>query len=71
MSRRRGGRSGRAAESWRPAFARYLHVRFTRLKRNLERYVDDYNFERLHHGRLARGRIPREIVSGARKVRAR
>jgi len=58
-------------ECWRPAFARYLHVRFTGLKRDLERYVDDYNFDRPHHGRLTQGRIPGEIVYGARKVRAR
>jgi transposase InsO family protein len=58
-------------ECWRPAFARYLHVRFTGLKRDLTQYVDDYNFERPHHGRLTRGRIPADIVYGARKVRAR
>jgi hypothetical protein len=34
-----------------------LHLRFTGLKRDLERYVDDYNFERVHDGRLKRGRI--------------
>jgi hypothetical protein len=37
---------------------RYLHVRFTGLKRDLEQYVDDYNFDRPHHGRLTRGRVP-------------
>ena len=58
-------------ECWRPAFARYLHVRFTGLKRDLEQYVDDYNFDRPHHGRLTRGRIPADIVYGARKMRAR
>jgi transposase InsO family protein len=58
-------------ECWRPAFARYLHVRFTGLKRDLEQYVDDYNFVRPHHGRLTRGRIPAEIVYGARKVETR
>ena len=58
-------------ECWRPAFARYLHVRFTGLKRDLERYLDYYNFERVHNGRLTRGRIPGEIVYGARKVRTR
>jgi hypothetical protein len=31
---------------WRPAFARYLHVRFTGLKRGLERDVDGYNLDR-------------------------
>jgi transposase InsO family protein len=56
-------------ECWRPAFARYLHVRFTGLKRDLDHYLDYYDFERAHTGRLTRGRIPAEIVYGARKVR--
>ena len=30
-------------ECWRPAFARYLHVRFTGLRRDLARDVDYYN----------------------------
>jgi hypothetical protein len=58
-------------ECWRPAFAGYPHVRFTGLKRDLERYVDDYNFERAHHGGVTRGRIPADIVYGAQKLRAR
>jgi transposase InsO family protein len=58
-------------ECWRPAFARYLHVRFTGLKRDLAQYVDDYNFDRPHHGRLTQGRIPADIVYGASKVRTR
>src|SRR5207248_2599551 len=58
-------------ECWRPAFARYLHVRFTGLKRDLAHYIDDYNFRRTHNGRLTRGRIPGEIVYGARKVKTR
>ena len=58
-------------ECWRPAFARYLHVRFTGLKRDLSNYIDDYNFERVHHGRLTRGRIPADIVYGAHKMRPR
>jgi transposase InsO family protein len=58
-------------ECWRPAFARYLHVRFTGLKRDLAHYVDDYNFQRVHNGRLTQGRIPADIVYGARKVRTR
>ncbi len=37
---------------------------FTGLERDLEQYVDDYNFERVHHGRLTRGRIPADIVYG-------
>jgi transposase InsO family protein len=58
-------------ECWRPAFARYLHVRFTGLKRDLDRYLAYYDFERAHTGRLTRGRVPAEIVYGARKVKAR
>lgn len=58
-------------ECWRPAFARYLHVRFTGLQRDLKTYVDYYDHERVHTGRLTRGRIPAEIVYGARKVRTR
>jgi transposase InsO family protein len=58
-------------ECWRPAFARYLHVRFTGLKRDLKQYIADYNFDRPHHGRLTHGRIPADIVYGATKVRTR
>jgi len=58
-------------ECWRPAFARYLHIRFTGLKRDLAHYLNEYNFDRVHHGRLTRGRIPAEIVYGARKVKTR
>jgi hypothetical protein len=48
-----------------------IHVRFTGLKRDLAHYVDDYNFHRVHNGRLTQGRIPADIVYGARKVRTR
>jgi transposase InsO family protein len=58
-------------ECWRPAFARYLHVRFTGLKRDLAHYIDYYNFDRVHNGRLTRGRIPADIVYGARKMEPR
>jgi transposase InsO family protein len=58
-------------ECWRPAFARYLHVRSTGLKRDLDRYLDYYNFDRAHTGRLTRGRIPAEIVYAANKVKTR
>ena len=58
-------------ECWRPAFARYLHVRFTGLKRDLADYVDDYNLRRVHNGRLTRSRIPADIVYGATKVKTR
>jgi transposase InsO family protein len=58
-------------ECWRPAFARYLHLRFQGLKRELERYIAYYNFDRAHTGRLTRGRIPADIVYGARKMKTR
>jgi transposase InsO family protein len=58
-------------ECWRPAFARYLHVRFEGLRRELADYLRYYNFERAHTGRLTRGRTPAEIVYGARKMEAR
>ena len=58
-------------ECWRPAFARYLYPRYTGLKQELERYLVDYNCDRVHHGRLTNGRIPADIVYGARKMDAR
>jgi transposase InsO family protein len=58
-------------ECWRPAFARYLHVRFTGLRRDLQQYINNYNFDRPHHGRLTQGRIPADIVYGATKVTTR
>jgi transposase InsO family protein len=58
-------------ECWRPAFARYLYPRYTGLRRELDRYLNDYNTDRVHHGRLTNGRIPADIVYGARKMEAR
>ena len=58
-------------ECGRPAFARYLYPRFTGLRRELVRYLEEYNFDRVHHGRLTQGRIPADIVYGARKMEAR
>jgi hypothetical protein len=58
-------------ECWRPAFARYLQVRFEGLKRELADYLSYYNTDRAHTGRLTRGRTPAEIVYGARKMEAR
>lgn len=58
-------------ECWRPAFARYLYPRFRGLRRELDRYLTFYNFDRVHHGRLTRGRIPADIVYAARKMEAR
>jgi len=58
-------------ECWRPSFARYLHPYFRGLERDLADYLRYYNHDRAHTGRLTRGRIPAEIVYGARKVRSR
>ena len=58
-------------ECWRPAFARYIFPRYSGLKRELETYLRFYNTDRVHHGRLTRGRIPAEIVYGARKMEVR
>jgi hypothetical protein len=43
---------------------RYLHVRFTGLKRDLEQWPRYNAFDRAHTGRLTCGRIATEIVYG-------
>ena len=58
-------------ECWRPAFARYLHLRFPGLRRELNAYIHDYNNDRVHHGRLTHGRSPADIVYGASKMKPR
>src|SRR4051794_28810589 len=58
-------------ECWRPAFARFLQVRFTGLRAQLESYVRYYNHERAHTGRITAGRTPAEVVYGARKMEPR
>jgi len=58
-------------ECWRPAFARYIYPRYSGLKRELETYLRFYNTDRVHHGRLTAGRIPADIVYGARKMEVR
>jgi transposase InsO family protein len=58
-------------ECWRPAFARYMQPRLTGLRRELESYLRYYNHDRVHHGRLTGGKIPADIVYGARKMRSR
>ena len=57
-------------ECWRPAFARALAPKSTALKQDLEQYLQTYNFDRAHTGRLTRGRVPGQIVYGARKMGA-
>jgi transposase InsO family protein len=56
-------------ECWRPAFARSLVPKLTALQRDLDEYLTDYNFDRAHTGRLTNGRVPADIVFGARKTR--
>lgn len=58
-------------ECWRVAFARYVQLRYRGLQRELASYLDLYNHERTHNGRLTQGRIPADIVYGARKMEAR
>ena len=58
-------------ECWRPAFARSLYLRYQGLSRELGSYLRYYNHDRVHNGRLTRGRIPADIVYGARKMEAR
>lgn len=55
-------------ECWRPAFSRSLAPRITALRRDLEEYLRYYNTDRAHTGRLTKGRVPADIVFGARKM---
>jgi hypothetical protein len=57
-------------ECWRPAFARSLVPKLTALQRDLDQYLDYYDFDRAHTGGLTRGRVPAEIVYGANKMRS-
>ena len=57
-------------ECWRPAFARSLVPKLTALERDLEQYLDYYDFDRAHTGRLTQGRVPAEIVNGVHKMRS-
>lgn len=55
-------------ECWRPAFARSLAPKITALRRDLDEYLDEFNFDRAHNGRLTQGRVPADIVYRARKM---
>src|SRR5919106_421865 len=57
-------------ECWRPSFARSLVPKLTALERDLTHYLGYYNFARAHTGRLTKGRVPGDIVFGARKTRS-
>jgi transposase InsO family protein len=56
-------------ECWRPSFARSLVPKMTALQRDLDEYLHTYNTDRAHTGRLTNGRVPADIVFGARKTR--
>jgi transposase InsO family protein len=58
-------------ECWRPAFARFLQVRFTGLRQQLASYLHTYNHQRTHTGRITAGRRPAELVYGAHKMEPR
>ena len=58
-------------DCWRRAFARFLHLRYTGLKRELETYLRYYNRDRIHHGPLTRRNIPADVAYGARTMEAR
>jgi transposase InsO family protein len=58
-------------ECWRPAFARFLQVRYSGLKHHLHSYLHYYNHKRAHTGRITRGRIPADLVYAARKMEPR
>src|SRR5437867_628640 len=55
-------------ECWRPAFSRSLAPKITALQRDLDEYLDYYNLDRAHTGRLTKERVPGDIVFGARKM---
>ncbi len=57
-------------ECWQPAFSRSLAPKITALGRDLEEFLDYYNTDRAHTGRLTEGRIPADIVFGAHKMRS-
>ena len=43
--------------------------KITALQRDLDDYLAAYNYDRAHTGRLTKGRLPADIVFGARKTR--
>jgi transposase InsO family protein len=58
-------------ECWRPAFARFLFVRYSGLKRHLASYLHYYNHQRAHTGRITQGRVPADLVYAAHKMTPR
>ena len=67
-------RRARAADDPRGVLAAELRplvgAQDHRAARDLDEYLAYYNFDRAHTGRLTRGRVPGEIVYGARKMGA-
>jgi transposase InsO family protein len=55
-------------ECWRPSFARSLIPKSSALQHDLDEYLIEYNYDRAHTGRLTHGRVPADIVHGARKT---
>ena len=55
-------------ECWRPTFTRSLVPKMTALAQDLDAYLLEYNTDRAHSGRLTQGRVPADIVHGARKT---
>lgn len=55
-------------ECWRPALSRSLAPKITALHRDLDEYLGYCNHDRAHTGRLATGRVPADVVFGARKM---
>jgi transposase InsO family protein len=55
-------------ECWRPAFARAPVPKMTALAHDLADYLDECNYDRAHTGRLTQGRVPADIVYGARQT---
>ena len=58
-------------ECWRPSFARYLHISYGGLRQDLDQYLNFYNTDRTHNGRITQGRIPADIIDPAHKMRPR
>jgi transposase InsO family protein len=58
-------------ECWRPAFARFMQIRYRGLQRELRESLRFYNYERAHTGRITAGRCPADLVYGARKMEPR
>lgn len=52
-------------ECWKPAFARYLTPKYTGMRRDLERFLHDYNYDRAHTGIRSLGRTPAETLMSA------